>query len=616
MKKKINKALSPRIIVFLVMIAIIIPLIVGCGLYDHWFNSEIFGGNKGHSPDIWEQDGDMIKMYCSDCKQLVAEKKASKGLYYQLNSDAQSYSVLSIYDCKDTEIVIPLTHEGLPVTRIVELAPKSEYDYFKQTYVYEKSYVKRIYLSPNIEYVGRIYQCDKLEYIYFSKNVKEIKFNNLKGNLDWSKMLIEISSQNEYYELKNGVVYGNDGKDLILCLPISQKKSFTIPSGVTTVTYRAFRGCESLENIKIPASVTNVEHEVFDYCTSLKKIVIGSGVESFNSFSFLDCSSLENIEINSNNHNYTSIDGNAYSKDHKTMMRYAPGKKNESFTVPSGVETIGRICFVGSENLSTVVISEGVKTINALAFDGCESIKEIFLPGSIEKIEKSAFDDTHIERVNIPSFKDWFEIELEFPEKSASPLGGGGNLCINGQALPQSFCFDRSIASKVPESAFEGCGAITQLVVSNVSSIGQSAFSYCESLKSVKIVGVPHIGGHAFAVCESLTDVKFDDSVKSIGSYGFSFCTSLKTFEFPVNVEKISDSVLRNCTSLKRVIIYPSVKQIEELAFIGCSSLVEIDFRGTMEQWLAIDIDNRFDVETGEYIVRCTDGILTKDQAK
>ena len=135
-------------------------------------------------------------------------------------------------------------------------------------------------------------------------------------------------------------------------------------------------------------------------------------------------------------------------------------------------------------------------------------------------------------------------------------------------------------------------------------------------MKSVKIVGVPYIGGHAFAVCESLTDVKFDDSVKSIGSYGFSFCTSLKTFEFPVNVEKISDSVLRNCTSLKRVIIYPSVKQIEELAFIGCSSLVEIDFRGTMEQWLAIDIDDRFDVETGKYIVRCTDGILTKDQAK
>lgn len=42
----------------------------------------------------------------------------SEGLEFALNSDGQSYSVTGIGTCTDTEIVIPDTYEGLPVTSI------------------------------------------------------------------------------------------------------------------------------------------------------------------------------------------------------------------------------------------------------------------------------------------------------------------------------------------------------------------------------------------------------------------------------------------------------------------------------------------------------------------
>jgi hypothetical protein len=42
----------------------------------------------------------------------------SAGLEYSLNEDEQSYSVTGFGTCRDVDIVIPDTHEGLPVTRI------------------------------------------------------------------------------------------------------------------------------------------------------------------------------------------------------------------------------------------------------------------------------------------------------------------------------------------------------------------------------------------------------------------------------------------------------------------------------------------------------------------
>jgi hypothetical protein len=48
----------------------------------------------------------------------MATVPASEGLEYELNEDGTSYSVIGIGTCEDTDIVIPSTYEGLPVTRL------------------------------------------------------------------------------------------------------------------------------------------------------------------------------------------------------------------------------------------------------------------------------------------------------------------------------------------------------------------------------------------------------------------------------------------------------------------------------------------------------------------
>ena len=47
--------------------------------------------------------------------------KGSEGLAFTLNNDEESYSV-SLGDCTDTDVLIPSTYKGLPVTYIADWA--------------------------------------------------------------------------------------------------------------------------------------------------------------------------------------------------------------------------------------------------------------------------------------------------------------------------------------------------------------------------------------------------------------------------------------------------------------------------------------------------------------
>ena len=57
-------------------------------------------------------------------------------------------------------------------------------------------------------------------------------------------------------------------------------KSYRIPSGVTTIGYSAFRGCEKLTSITIPNSVTKIGTFAFIGCRSLKSVTIPAHLKS------------------------------------------------------------------------------------------------------------------------------------------------------------------------------------------------------------------------------------------------------------------------------------------------------------------------------------------------
>ena len=71
---------------------------------------------------------------------------------------------------------------------------------------------------------------------------------------------------------------------------------------------------------------------------------------------------------------YQTIDGNLYSKDGKTLLRYDPGNDSTSFVVPDFVESIGEYAFCACDSLESIIIPESVVNIGDCAFASLDSV--------------------------------------------------------------------------------------------------------------------------------------------------------------------------------------------------------------------------------------------------
>ena len=99
------------------------------------------------------------------------------------------------------------------------------------------------------------------------------------------------------------------------------------------------------------------------------------------------------LTVDENNKNYKSVDGNLYSKDGKTFIQYATGKKNEEFVIPAGVTNIGEWAFSDCEGLTSVIIPDSVTSVGNWAFDSCENFERVFYGGTEDDFANVEIDE-------------------------------------------------------------------------------------------------------------------------------------------------------------------------------------------------------------------------------
>ena len=180
----------------------------------------------------------------------------------------------------------------------------------------------------------------------------------------------------------------------------SSLTSIVVPNSVTSISDDAFVGCDSLAyneynnayylgnslnpylvlkqaknmsitSCEIKSETRFVLANAFHGCSSLTSIVIPDSVTSIGEQAFYGCSSLTSIKVGYANSNYKHIDDNLYTKDGKTLLKYAPGKTDVSFTIPGSVTSISRYAFNSCFNLINIVIPDSVTNIDSYAFHGC-----------------------------------------------------------------------------------------------------------------------------------------------------------------------------------------------------------------------------------------------------
>jgi len=249
--------------------------------------------------------------------------------------------------------------------------------------------LQKIKLPKNLEVLGdRVFAgCKELVSIDLSMAVKIHKksfseCSNLREFL--------CDDENEVFATVNGILYDKRSGTLLKCPNANEfdNGKLVIPDGVKVIDL-AFDCCNNLTEVYIPDSVETMKRGAIFHCERLKKVYIGNGCSSIDLFDY--CPNIESIEIDKDNPYFISLDGVVFSKDMKRLIYFPRNKSIASYTVPVGVEDIGKEAFKECNNIREIILPHTVKTISYSAFEACKNLECINIPDDIESIGECAF---------------------------------------------------------------------------------------------------------------------------------------------------------------------------------------------------------------------------------
>ena len=484
----------------------------------------------------YDKDGIKERLcHCGEKEAITYKLIPSEGLNLTLNSDGQSYSV-RIGNCTDTDIVLPNTYNGLPVTNIPEYA---FYNCKTLTSITIPNFVTNI---GN----GAFADCTSLSEMIIESSVQTTIRNTAFDNCN-SLSTIIIRGNVPYYYFKNlpnlttvvlddGVVQvGEDHYSSNTFKDCASLTNVTISNTVTFIGWEAFSNCTALTSVTIPDSVVVIGSSAFHNCTSLENIVIPNSVIKIQGGAFANCTSLTDITLPNS---LVDIGGNAFWS--------CSGLTN--IVIPDSVANIGDNAFMGCTGLTSVTIGKSATTVRGTPFNGCTSLETLIFEGDVSSY-------------------------FPYPQNLSTVIIKEG-------------------ASRIGEYAFRDCESLKNITIpDSVTSIDANAFQNCTSLTSIRIPGsVKNLVNGVFIGCTSLIDVELEYGITEISSFyyvtfngtqgTFAGCTSLTNIVIPESVVYIGEYAFENCTALANVSVPDSLNYIGTAAFKNCTSLVFNEYEG------------------------------------
>ncbi len=229
---------------------------------------------------------------------MYAEGEQDKYIF-TLNADKESYTLSSALPTLYLKAEIPDTYNSLPVTHIADGA-FSECDRLCE-----------IALPSSLQYVGgeAFFGCESLD---------------------------TVTSASDRFTVDDGAIFTDGGKTLVYVFD-KTKVTYTVPSGVETVSPYAFADNSALVSVDIPDTVSKLGSHCFAYCSSLESISLPSSVEEIPEYAFSCCTSLT------------------------------------SFTAEPSVVSVGKGAFNSCTSLYSVLIPDGA-AVGEDAFFSCDRL--------------------------------------------------------------------------------------------------------------------------------------------------------------------------------------------------------------------------------------------------
>ena len=394
-------------------------------------------------------------------------------------------------------------------------------------------------------------------------------------------LLVGLIAYAQQFDSESDFEYERIDNNRAICITgyIGNRAVVNIPSRiqglpVTTIGSYAFYQNRNLTNVTIPNNVTSIESFAFDE-TSLANVTIGNSITSIGWMAFMR--SLTSIHVASGNLHYSSLDGVLYDREQRTLVKYPSGRAGATFTIPSGVTSIGDRAFYDT-GLTSVTIPNSVASIGMQAFSFTR-LNNITIPNSVTFIDELAFADTGLTSVTF--------VRSGITIKEIGVWHGGGG--DDGDTFPGDLRYKYLIGGAGTYTRTEG----EQVWVRPQDREGDFYFLRVDSGRSVSVIKytgtqqtvqipqqiqrlpVTSIGGLAFANSD-IGSITIPNSITSIGNYAFYGCTSLTSVTIGNSVTSIGYAAFYGCTSLTSVTIGNSVSSIGDSAFSGCRNLTNI----------------------------------------
>ena len=219
-------------------------------------------------------------------------------------------------------------------------------------------------LPENLKYIGyaAFYGCEKIKSVNIPSGIEEV--------------YAEVFAGCDNLERFEGELVSEDGR----CFVINERmysfapaglKSYTIPTGINDITFRAFAYCSNLEEIIISDGVKTIEDEAFSGCNELRKVTIADSVYHIGYGAFIGCESLECFD-----YKYATEDGKCIIIDGE-MLAFA-GCGVESYIVPDDVTIIGDYTFTSLYTLTTITLPSSLEVLAGNAFAYCYNLTSVY----------------------------------------------------------------------------------------------------------------------------------------------------------------------------------------------------------------------------------------------
>ena len=399
----------------------------------------------------------------------------------------------------------------------------------------------------------------------------------------------------------------------------SPLKTVIIEEGVTKIPSRLFYNQKGIMNINLPSTMKEIGESAFQN-TSLKTVLFPSAIENIGAFAFGNIESLTSIVAGNN----LVIGKYAFSGSKNLVtVNFKPGTRKivdafladtgiTDFSVPEGVEEIGKDAFSSNKQLTKLTLPSTLKTIGEGAFSNT-GLKEIVFPASMKTIPKGILDNTQVEKIilseGVEEIGDYAFANNSLLKSVVFPntlkkIGRGAfkNSNLESITLPPGI-------EEIADEAFSYNKLSAVILPTHLKTLGDSAFSN-NNLKEVTLPSNLEVLGTAFVDNSSLSKITFSEGLKEIkGSSNLRLSafsgTAIKSVVLPKSLEKIGDGAFYNLNGLADIVIPENVTSIGDEAFYN-TGLTFIDLPANLKTigWFAfsgtklkkVDIPNQ--VET------------------